>query len=109
MSEKIKLLTGDIFDTDLGLDERVAILKLRILVPKLTKSEAIALAVVLANSHSLSIGRWVGVSALRGFSKDLADALLLIQILSSSNKLKIAIELLVAQTEEEDEIISSEA
>lgn len=92
--KKIKLLTGDIYGPILNSEERVAILQLRTLISKLTKSEAVGLGIVLVNSYSLTVGRWIGVSALRGFSQDLVSTLLLIPILSPSSKLAIAIELL---------------
>jgi hypothetical protein len=105
--EKMKFLTGDIYAIDVDSQERVHILKLRALIPRLTKGEVMSLVIVLVHSHSLRDGRWTGVevsiSALRGFSQDLAGAVLLISAISPSTKLAIAIELLATRSKEEYE------
>ena len=94
---KHKLLTGDIHATDVETEERGAILKLRELVPKLSGGEATALAVVLIHSQSLPLGRRIGITAIQTFGQDLTNAVLLAPILSGTNKLAIAIELLEIQ------------
>jgi len=94
---KHKLLTGDIHATDVETEERGAILKLRELVPKLSGGEATALAVVLIHSQSLPLGRRIGITAIQTFGQDLTNAVLLVPILSRTNKLAIAIELLEIQ------------
>jgi len=94
---KHKLLTDNIHATDVETEERGAILKLRALVPKLSGGEATALAVVLIHSQSLPLGRRIGITAIQTFSQDLTNAVLLVPILSRTNKLVIAIELLESQ------------
>lgn len=96
-------LLSNIYTTDVEAEEWDAILKLRALVPKLSRSEATALAVVLIHSHSVTIGRRVGVTAIQGFGQDLSNAVLQVPTLSSTSKLAIAIELLQAQSKNQDE------
>jgi hypothetical protein len=92
-----KLLTGNIHATGVETEERGAILKLRALVPKLSGGELTALAVVLIHSQSLPLGRRIGITAIQAFGQDLTNAVLLAPILSRTNKLAIAIELLESQ------------
>lgn len=95
---KHKLLIGNIHST-VEAEERGAILKFRELIPKLTPGEATALALVLIHSHSLPIGRRIGITAIQAFGQDLASAVLQVPMLSRTSKLVIAIELLEAQIE----------
>ncbi len=95
---KRRLLTGDIYHgTDIETEERGAILKLRALVPKLSGGEATALAIYLIHFQSLPLGRRIGITAIEAFGQDLTNAVLLVPILSRTNKLAIAIELLESQ------------
>jgi len=95
---KRKLLTGDIYHaTDIETEERGAILKLRALVPKLSGGEATALAIYLIHFQSLPLNRRIGITAIEAFGRDLTNAVLLVPILSRTNKLAIAIELLEVQ------------
>ena len=99
----VKILTDDINTIAIISPEKDAVLKLREVIPILDMSEVVALATMLSHSYSLSLGRWVGISASRDFSQDLTTAVLQVPALSPLTKLAIAIELLQAQIEVEDE------
>ncbi len=97
-----KILTDDINTIAIISPEKEAVLKLRELLPSLDKSEIVALATMLAHSYSISLGRWVSISASRNFTLNLTTAALQVPALSLSTRLAIAIELLQLQTQNQD-------
>jgi hypothetical protein len=99
----VRYLTVDLHTLNVSSSEAAAILTLRQLIPQFSRSEAIALAAMLVHSYSLSLGRWVGISASRNFNQQLTTAVLQVSALSANSKLGIAIELLKSEVQERDE------
>jgi len=77
--------------------EKAAILTIRQTVPQISRGEAVALAIMLLNSYSVTLGRWLAMAAARNFSQGLTTAVLQISALSPAVRLGIAMELLRAE------------
>jgi hypothetical protein len=98
----VRYLTVDLHTLNASSSERAAILTLRQLIPQFSRSEAIALAAMLIHSYSLSLGRWVGISASRNFNQGLTTAVLQVSALSPATRLGIAIELLKIEAQDDE-------
>jgi hypothetical protein len=99
----VRYLTADLHTLNVSSSEKAAILNLRQLIPQFDRSEATALATMLAHSYSIVLGRWVGISASRNFNQGLTTAVLQVSALSPTTRLGIAIELLKTEAQAEDE------
>jgi|GEM_PF-5420414 len=99
----VRYLTVDLHTLNVSSSEAAAILTLRQLIPQFSRSEAIALAVMLVHSYSVVLGRWVGISASRNFNQQLTTVVLQVSALSPASRLGIAIELLKIEAQGDDD------
>jgi hypothetical protein len=90
----MRYLTDNLSTLNVSSAEKSAILNIRQAIPQFSRSEAVALVILLLNSYSATLDRWLAMAAARNFNQGLTTAVLQISTLSAAAKLRIAIELL---------------
>lgn len=101
---KPKILTSDAYSlTTLNRSERDAIVQLQSLIPKLSQRDKTAFSLLLVYSYSISVGREMIVAPVSVLGQNLTAAILQLEILPPPIKLKLAIELLAQDIDEDGE------